>query len=365
MLTLYRRHLKSCTADRARGTAAAEKDKCRCPIWVQGTWQSESVRKSLDVNRWAKAEKLKRNIEDGITEEKPKEGITLEAALKAFLDDNENRTLCLKARRRYRLLGSRLLAFAADHGLTRCLDFTTNHLRDFRGTWHLGPRTAEQEVNRLRVFFRFCIDSGWLTQNPAKNIKPSPEAKRVIPRLPFNENEIQKIIAQTKTDQELGFVLCLRHTGLRIGDVSLLKMSQVSNDRVSLYTSKSGSVVSIKIPETLSSLLQRLQTKGGYFFLRGESTNVDNLTELWRGQFQKWCKAAGVAKPWQPHRLRHSLACSLLSQGVSVENVAAILGNSPAIVVKHYAQWVKNRQEALDRALESTWQSKLKLVKGS
>ncbi|HXA15777.1 MAG TPA: tyrosine-type recombinase/integrase [Thermoanaerobaculia bacterium] len=35
-----------------------------------------------------------------------------------------------------------------------------------------------------------------------------------------------------------------------------------------------------------------------------------------------------------PHRFRHTLATELLSEGVSVEIVAAILGHSPRITLK-------------------------------
>jgi hypothetical protein len=53
-----------------------------------------------------------------------------------------------------------------------------------------------------------------------------------------------------------------------------------------------------------------------------------------------------------------------LNKGASVEQVAAILGNSPAIVVKHYSQWIKSRQDALDAMLARTWEEpKLALVK--
>jgi len=60
--------------------------------------------------------------------------------------------------------------------------------------------------------------------------------------------------------------------------------------------------------------------------------------------------------PDHPHRFRHTLAADLLMKGASCEDVAAILGNSPAIVQKHYSQWIKGRQDRLDSILESTWE---------
>jgi integrase len=56
------------------------------------------------------------------------------------------------------------------------------------------------------------------------------------------------------------------------------------------------------------------------------------------------------------HRFRHTFACELLSKGVPVSEVAAILGNSPRIVEKHYSQWIETRQKALDAAVKLAWQ---------
>jgi predicted transcriptional regulator len=61
--------------------------------------------------------------------------------------------------------------------------------------------------------------------------------------------------------------------------------------------------------------------------------------------------------------MRHTLAADLLSKGASVEDVAAILGNSPAVVMKHYSQWIKSRQDRLDAIVSQTWGTKLVRVK--
>jgi hypothetical protein len=45
----------------------------------------------------------------------------------------------------------------------------------------------------------------------------------------------------------------------------------------------------------------------------------------------------------------------LLSKGVPVSEVAAILGNSPRIVEKHYSQWIQARQDAIEKAIKAAW----------
>jgi len=88
-----------------------------------------------------------------------------------------------------------------------------------------------------------------------------------------------------------------------------------------------------------------------HFFWDGIST-LKSLTNLYRDSYlAPVFKAAKLTGNPHPHQLRHTFAVKLLSHGTSVENVAALLGNSPKIVWKHYAAWVKERQEALDQAV--------------
>ena len=89
---------------------------------------------------------------------------------------------------------------------------------------------------------------------------------------------------------------------------------------------------------------------------------MHTVADLWRRRIKILCKEAKVM-PDHPHRFRHSLAADLLSKGASVEDVAAILGNSPAVVQKHYSQWIKSRQDRLDAIVEQTWKPVLVRVK--
>src|SRR3984885_6891352 len=354
-LKLYRRHLTECP-HKQKGRAF---DSCRCPIWIQGTWGGEAMRHSLGVDTWTAAEKIKRNIEDGVQEEKPKEeGITIKNALAAFIKDCEGRNLSRNTLRKYRTLETRLNDFVSEHDALRSLD--KERVRSFRAAWKLSALSASKEIGHLRTFFVYCIDRGWLQENPTKTLK-APQIK-IIPRLPFSETEIQNILSKAEDDRELAFLLTLRHTGLRIGDASLLRVSHLLENRLFLRTTKAGTPVSILIPDSLLNLLKKLPPKGGYLFLRGESVHPHTASDLWRKRIKAICKEVGIV-PDHPHRFRHSLAADLLSKGVTVENVAAILGNSPAIVGRHYSQWIQSRQDALDVALQSTWKPALQVVK--
>lgn len=55
------------------------------------------------------------------------------------------------------------------------------------------------------------------------------------------------------------------------------------------------------------------------------------------------------------HRFRHTLAAELISAGTPIAQVAAILGNAPSIVEKTYAQFIEQRQKAIDEAVKAMW----------
>jgi hypothetical protein len=38
-----------------------------------------------------------------------------------------------------------------------------------------------------------------------------------------------------------------------------------------------------------------------------------------------------------------------------LEQGAAILGNSPRIIEKHYSHWIQARQDSINAAVEATW----------
>ena len=55
------------------------------------------------------------------------------------------------------------------------------------------------------------------------------------------------------------------------------------------------------------------------------------------------------------HPFRHTFATESLMAGNSIETVAALLGNSPKILEKHYHHWVRGRQEKLEEAVKNSW----------
>jgi len=62
-----------------------------------------------------------------------------------------------------------------------------------------------------------------------------------------------------------------------------------------------------------------------------------------------------------PHRFRHTFARILLQKpGVTVRDVAELLGNTEEMVLAAYSAWVPERQERLTRILQEAFKDKPK-----
>jgi integrase/recombinase XerD len=222
--------------------------------------------------------------------------------------------------------------------------------------------TKSALVRRLRAFFNFCVEEEMIDVNPAKKIRTPRDQEAVV--IPFLPDEHDRIIAAIATYRIAGkrgaylrarlyaFVLLLRYTGLRISDAVQFRPERINNGRLLIRTTKNDTPVCLVLPKILLDALTAIQIGQSYYFWSGRGT-VKSATCCWEIIIQRLLKRAQVKG--HSHMYRHTLAIELLEKGVLVEHVAAILGNTPQTVYKHYAPWIKSRQDALDSAIKKIW----------
>jgi integrase/recombinase XerD len=270
----------------------------------------------------------------------------------------EARNLNQSTLRKYRALRTKLGKFVEGTGIRSLPEFTPDAARAFRGSWTFGPRTTSKELERLRAFFNFCVENGWITKNPAKAIK-APEVKP-NPTLPFSAAEVSRIVANTDARSATFFKL-LMHSGLRIVDAAMLRPERVNDGKLFLYQQKTGVPVWVPLPPDLLSDLSALTLTGGYYFVV-ESAFPVSVAEYYRQKLKKAAKAAKVDDA-HPHRFRDTFAVNLLQAGVPIEEVSVLLGHTDIKTTqRHYAPWVQSRQDRLQELVSRTWK-KPKLVR--
>jgi len=357
MLTIYRRHKKSC-AHKNEGRAYR---RCKCPIWVDGMLGRTEIRESLKLQNWEKAqEKIREWEAKGIPTEQV-EAVTVEQTFQAFLRDAAARDLRTSTLKKYRALFSQLKAFADNQGLLFIKQYDLAILRLFRESWTDSGISALKKLERLRAFFRFAHESGWTEGNPAKKLR-NPKVTNP-PTMPFSSEEMVRILAacekypdtQGSAKRIRALVLLLRYSGMRIGDAATCAKARLDGDRLFLYTQKTNVPVNVKLPGFVTEALNSVPSVSEeHFFWTGEGSK-ETVAGNWRRSLRALFKLAGISKG-HPHRFRDTFAVELLMSNVPIERVSVLLGHtSIRVTEKHYSPWIRARQEQLEADLERSW----------
>jgi site-specific recombinase XerD len=300
--------------------------RCRYPIWVDGYKNGQRINETLKLHDWNRANELVRHWE--LKDEKPvkQQPVTIEAWRDQFLQDAVARNLSFGTMRLYKQLFRKLIAFAADYGISFANSMDLNALTKFRSTWLVSPRSATKELERLRSIYKFAVQRKMVSENYALSLV-APKVKPT-PTLSFPKKEevrIFKAAESPKVDRRVkAFILTMRYSGLRISDTAALAVESLNGNRLKLYQAKTGEPVSVLIPSDVAEALLAVKHRNPkYFFWTGNS-QVASVASFWRKRISEVFKLAGIANA-HTHRFRDTFAVSLLEADVSLENVSRLL----------------------------------------
>jgi hypothetical protein len=122
-------------------------------------------------------------------------------------------------------------------------------------------------------------------RNPAT---PLQSAKiKQTPTMPLTEDEYEAVLEASTSDRITMTIELLRHSGLRISDAATLERSRLQEDRLLLYTAKSGTPVHMPLPPELASDLRasRLQ----FYKLPGSAVSPCSTRSTYFGSAAKTC----------------------------------------------------------------------------
>lgn len=359
MLTIYRRHQKSCR-HRSKGRTYRA---CRCVIWVDGFLGGKEIRQTLDTRDWQRAQDKVRDWEAADRETVVSTHKTIGDAWNDFIADIEARNLHESTIKKYKLMRRQMEAFANANGLRFLNDFDLVMASKFRNAWKLGPRTHAKTLERMRTFFRFGLKRKWIAENPADDLK----APRIPqhPTLPYPKEEMQKILAAIDQYAKragipnaqllLAFVLLLRYSGMRISDAVQCGPQRIIGNKLFLYTQKTGVPVYCVLPDAVMEALEKAPSRSKRFFFWTGESKLHSVIGKWQRRLWNLFKLAKI-EGGHAHRFRDTFAVELLLAGVPLERVSILLGHSSVrITERHYAPWVRSRQEQLESDLKNAW----------
>jgi site-specific recombinase XerD len=398
----FRRHLEACRFF-GPGGRAARVDQCKCPFHVDGMYHGERVRrqslgtrslqiaernlsellKKLDAERAERdhlagaapaAMTMTRTLADAIDRFLATKGvIDSNGAYRGDVERGTYRKYCNSLRT--------LSSFCQQAGVVELAAADVDVLEAFRRTRKIGSVTWKVERQTLVTFFSYCVRRKWIAFNPAKELPQVRGLKpnEIVPYTLAQEGQILgacDLIGGGKYNRSgagyeqlraRAMILLLRSTALRISDVATFPKDAVSWDeanqtwRIRVRTQKSGEPVYLPIPDFVKLALDAVPLPRNaardcpYYFWNG-ITSRRAVVGIAERTLASVFKKSGV-KNAHAHRFRHTLATRLLADGATFEQVADILGNSPAVVRKHYGKWAKGRQENIDRLMMAHFQT--------
>jgi integrase len=237
----------------------------------------------------------------------------------------------------------------------------------------LPERSRYGIVGALRQTLGGACRWGYMTRNPAvdagRNRQPSPRAVRT-----FTRAELDAITAELHP-AHAPLPAFAAATGLRPEEWQALERRDVDR-RAGILTVRrtvsSGEIVELgktqrsrrQVPlsrralAALDQLPPRLDTALVFPATRGGVLNIDN----WRRRV--WApaiEAAGIPRPARIYDLRSTFASDALAAGVTVFELARIMGTSVAMIERHYGtlldgatEGIASRLDALDTERDQT-----------
>ena len=209
-------------------------------------------------------------------------------------------------------------------------NITVYHLRKYmaaeleRG---LSENTIRGYQDVFNSLFGWLWREGLIQKNPCANIGTVKIPK--IQRMPFSAAEIETIKENCKTQRDKAIICFMLASGCRIEEATKLNIKDVDmkNRECKVY-GKGKKERTVYIDEVAATMLSRyLQTRKDdnealFIGRRGERLTPSGV----RAMMKKIEKSSGVANI-HPHRFRRTLATNLASKGMSIQEVAKILGH--------------------------------------
>ena len=210
-----------------------------------------------------------------------------------------------------------------------------DYLRKERGN---GDSAVNRHVTVLKSFYRAIVAMNHLDpdQNPMAHF---PKIKAAPNKMPvfLSEEEIQKLIAQPRSDTVLGLrdraiITLLYGTGIRANECATLKEGDVDLESYTiLVLGKGGHERVLPLNQEVARALRLYRQARGRVIPSAEFFRSRNGGGLSRNAVYERVRThaakAKIERRVSPHRLRHTFATHLVKKGVQLVTIRDLLGH--------------------------------------
>ena len=156
---------------------------------------------------------------------------------------------------------------------------------------------------------------------------------KTLPK-PLRQEDIIKVIQNTNPQNSL-IIKMLYSLGLRVSEISDIKLTDISNGWIRVYGKgkKSREVPIIKsLQDEIYKYIQEFKPQKYLFENKKSKLNDAQIRYIIQKEFAQY----GIKAT--PHQLRHSFASDLLNEGARVSDVSELLGHSSMATTQIYTK---------------------------
>jgi len=220
--------------------------------------------------------------------------------------------------------------------------------------------TRARKLAAIKSFFNYLVENDGLEVNPAASIR-SPRIPEKEPVYLTDEESIYLLTTITRQarpkvrERDLAIVVLSLHTGLRVSELTNLKLTNVDLKRGQIKITRKGNKeqylhLNGETVNTLARYLaNRPEGKNGRFFVGTNGGNLDR-THIY-GVVRRYLSLAGINKSKHgPHLLRHTFCTRLHQKGVGPFVIKDLAGHKSLNTTMRYIK-IENKEqaEAIDR----------------
>lgn len=304
-----------------------------------------------------------------INEYTDKSAITLESAVKAYLEAIKQEVAVSTYTRNYHAMNTVMRILGKDVLLSR---LAAPYVRQKYSAWDRSPETRNESLRRFKAFIRWCYrndfvqSAEWLDKIESFHARPH---KAAIKDKYLEASELQALLAQCSVRKWELLTRLIVLTGLRTGEALALEKSDVDLEEhvihvTKTYDSRNKKVVpaksmcsirdvhiqpdllpvihDIKVEMLQVRLLNSLPEQKLLMF----DEKGDHLSYFAFAKYLKENSQIVIGRTITPHALRHTSASLMFQEGVSIDVIMRRLGHEDSKITKEiYVHITKELQE--------------------
>jgi integrase/recombinase XerD len=222
--------------------------------------------------------------------------------------------------------------------------FSTADLRIFLAKEYSNnqPNSLNDKINKIRAFFGWLQDEGYIITDPSKNLKPTKVPYRK--RNPISEVEMVLLKESCSKLRDKTLLEVISSTGIRVSEASNALVSKINwidnsitvigkgdKERTVYFSTRAGLLI--------KQYLEDRQSKGiisDYLFVAGKYPYEKLGSRSIEKDIKQIAANANVEGNIIPHRFRTSYICKCVRQGISLPAIQKLVGHVSSNTTEKY-----------------------------